>query len=1556
MNAVVGGVGAGAAAGAGTGTDDLGKGPRTALARSGSRAVVVGTGTHVEGSGLAGIPAVAATVAAVRETLRDRCGMDPSRIMTLTDPGNPARFLDAVNRAATRAEDVLLLYYVGHGLVSLENELFLATSATTDVEVMLPVEALAFAAVRRAVSASPARHVVVVLDCCFSGSASGVLNAAVADRFELTNDRSSYLLCATPPNEQALAPDGERYTAFSGALVEFLVSGDPVAPYELTLDHVYRHLTRALPSRGAPAPQRRVGADAGGLVVAVNPQAALLTRPRSSLSGRLESPLASAAPLVCPYPGLDAFTAADARYFHGRERLVDEILRVLQDQRTDSRGGPLAIVGRSGAGKSSLLQAGLLPAIRDGRLEVPGSRHWRQVVLTPGEHPLRVLDRWQAAAGSGARDAIVCVDQFEEVFTTCSDEAERSAFISALCAAAAGDGNGPGEGGEGTPRVRVILGLRADFYGRCLDYPELAAMMAASGQIPVRPMGHRELLSAIEKPARAAGLRLEEGLAGRLLRDLESAEDPERDVASALPLLAFALQATWQQSDKRVLTLSDYEATGGIWGAVTQRAEEVYERLGPAQDAARILLLSMIQLGDGTDDVRRRVAIADLFAGRRDDERDAITKALNAYVAARLVTVDDDTAEIAHEALLRAWPRLYRWIEADREQLLERQRLAEAARMWKTGGGPLYTGARLEETRKRLAEEDDRRRRPLSTLEQEFVRSGVRAARRRRNRRLSLLSAAIAVVLVVVTGGLYAVQQRTGNQQSQAVQSSVQLAQEADSLRTDDPAGALWLSLTAYHSYPAPQARTALYDSYRTPYPLVLPDRGKGAVVSAVYSPDGRTAAASWADGNVRLWNVQDPAHPEPAGAADPGPGSALAYSPDGTILAVRDRQSLQLWKAAGPLSVLSSIPLVPSAPGSGGRDWPVAFSPKAGTVATEDGDGVVALWDAADPSRPAPLVSLPALGAAVDAIAFSPDATMLAVVGGGQVRLWNTGIAAGAGVGRPSLRASLSAPSSALSVAFSPDGRILAVGGSHEQVSLWSTAQPGAATVAAVNEDVSNPEGEIDSIAFRPGDDGVFVTTDTAGQTEIWAEAGPGATPSAESDGLPDAAQPDSAAFSPDGTRLVTGDLGGTAELWIVPAPMLTGSVDTSQTTNGVSPINGNGTLLVTDEEDGAGEPVELWDVADPAHPSLEAELPGWAAGGFLPDGRTLYTGDGDGIQLWDVADPRHPQARASIPVVSASESEGADSSWAAGDGRLLIWDPNGPSVQLWDITDISRPVLDATLEPAQPPTIGQGPEVLAYFSGDLAGITVGGDMQLWNVSDPRHPVREGEMPFDPDASWIDPPSEGMLVTGDPLVQSAVWNLASPSAPAKWVNTLGLDARTGGWINDHTLAGFTSNDDSLVLWDVRYPAPPVAQVVLPLPGGYQAGAGTSIASSTGGELLAAGISTSQGMNDGDVEVWQAAPDDASLSEYAEVAGGGQALAPDGEFVAVDLDTDLAGYAEDELNAFADEPLPNGTIGLVYPLDTDDVYTQLCSLASQNPVSSSWREYLPETFYRPACS
>ncbi|WP_439947330.1 caspase family protein [Streptomyces sp. BBFR109] len=338
----------------------------TGLGSPGSRALLVGTAHHLPGSRLPDVPAVSATVRELGRTLVDDCGLRPENLLPpLLDPRDPIELGNAVVAAAKQAEDVLLIYYVGHGLVSPGNELYLATAATDDLAEGLAFKALPYQAVRDALSNCRARSIIVVLDCCFAGRARGSLGTAATDAFALASLSGSYVLASASRDEQALAMPGEPYTAFTGELLRFLREGDPGGPPGLTIEGAYRHLRRVLPLRRLPAPERHLSGRAGDLVLAVNPVAAPAPTPPAS-----QAPPERPDEQICPYPGLDPFTADDARFFFGRARTTAELLTRLANW--SQEGGPVALVGLSGAGKSSPLRAGLLPAVKRGELPLPG--------------------------------------------------------------------------------------------------------------------------------------------------------------------------------------------------------------------------------------------------------------------------------------------------------------------------------------------------------------------------------------------------------------------------------------------------------------------------------------------------------------------------------------------------------------------------------------------------------------------------------------------------------------------------------------------------------------------------------------------------------------------------------------------------------------------------------------------------------------------------------------------------------------------------------------------------------------------------------------------------------------------------------------------------------------------------------------------------------------------------------------------------------------------------------------------------------------------------------
>ena len=304
-----------------------------------------------------------------------------------------------------------------------------------------------------------------------------------------------------------------------------------------------------------------------------------------SVRERLDDEAEGGTPLVCPYKGLATFRAEDAEYFFGREQLVAELVSRLV-------GAPLlAVVGPSGSGKSSVLRAGLLPALAGGVL--PGSANWTQALIRPGEHPLRELRRATRRLDR-ERSAVLAVDQFEELFTVCADEAERAEFIAALVRTARD--------------CVVVLTVRADFYGRCAAYPELSRLLGAN-HVLVGPMSRDELRRAIERPAQRVGLTVEPELVDALLTDVEGRP-------GALPLLSTALLELWSARDGSQLRLAAYARSGGVQGAVARLAEDAFVRLDPGQQAeARNLMLRLADEDESGAIVRRRIELAELGRG-----------------------------------------------------------------------------------------------------------------------------------------------------------------------------------------------------------------------------------------------------------------------------------------------------------------------------------------------------------------------------------------------------------------------------------------------------------------------------------------------------------------------------------------------------------------------------------------------------------------------------------------------------------------------------------------------------------------------------------------------------------------------------------------------------------------------------------------------------------------------------------------------------------------------------------------------------------------------------
>ena len=618
-----------------------------------------------------------------------------------------------------------------------------------------------------------------------------------------------------------------------------------------------------------------------------------------------------------PYRGLRAFAERDAGVFFGRERFVERLVTRLGD--TSSRGRLVALVGPSGSGKSSIVRAGLIPAVRQGA--IPTSDRWFIASMTPGQHPFEALERAllsiaiepptnlldvirergiAAAVDQSTPDdstqTMIVVDQLEELFSLASAD-DAFAFLTALAAVTSDPHSG----------VKVVTTLRADFYDRPLRHETFGELLRLGTEV-ITPMNAEETERSIVAPAAASGVTFESGLVATMLADL--AGQP-----AALPLVQYALTELFERRTGRTITADTYRSIGGVSAALAHRAEALYDDLDEAQQTiVRDVFIRLVHLDDVAADTRRVALVSELSQVVHGDP----SAVLEAFGRHRLLTFDQDavtrgpTVEVAHEALIGEWARLRLWLDEARSEIDARQRLSKMADEWvdhDCADDFLISGARLDLYDGWV----DRPPVRLTEREAEFLTSSQAVAvtdllaERQRVKRLRRLVGAVAcaLVLALVAGGVAIVQRERAQTEAQRAEESTDDAQvsaaeaetearraqvastEAD-LATlvsrsaaaigDDPELALLLALEANARAPGSATEAAVLGALSSSSlasrisspPTLIDDCG-----AKHSSPTGSTTATSWQASTARCSDSTSP----PVRSSNTAPNRAPARS-----------------------------------------------------------------------------------------------------------------------------------------------------------------------------------------------------------------------------------------------------------------------------------------------------------------------------------------------------------------------------------------------------------------------------------------------------------------------------------------------------------------------------------------------------------------------------------------------------------------------------------------------------------------------------------------------------
>jgi len=1131
-----------------------------------------------------------------------------------------------------------------------------------------------------------------------------------------------------------------------------------------------------------------------------------------------------------PYKGLRPFEEVDADDFFGREALTDALL----DRLSDPAGGRfLAVVGPSGSGKSSVLKAGLIPRVRRGAL--PGSERWLIADLVPGPDPFGELRAALLRAGprttagldelttdpaalsgsverllpDGGSELLLVIDQFEELFTMAGEE-ERERFLASLRHAV------------GEPRLRLVIALRADFYDWPLRYREFGALLEA-GQANVHPLSPTELEQAITRPAHAVGVALEPGLVAGIVADAAAHR-------GALPLLQYALTELFEHRESATLTADAYVRIGGFSGALARRAEELYAELDDGgKEAARKLFTRLVALGEGDEDTRRRVRREEV--GALEGSASAIEEVIDVFGRQRLLSFDRDpithspTVEIAHEALLREWPRLRAWIAEDRDGLRLLRHLSEAAVAWSNldqDPGELYRGARLEAALAWVKTHPE----DLNPLEREFLDRGEvlhdeeeRAERERtvqrirQNRRLRIALAVVAVGLVgALVAGMLAFRARNHEAEARFAAETGRLVAESASIMPKNRRLALLLAAEAHRRDPSVESLGALQRALtRTMGFLGYLGQGR-SYETAAFSSDG-TRLVGVSRNGIEVYDLADSRLlsrielAQPPSASAVGAGGDLVAVAAGSVVRLYDLSSRR--ERRPPLEHSATVTTL-------------TFSPDRDSLASGSADGTVVLWNL---SSGVAGVEIRAHASPIRELAFSRDGSLLATTPDDApdaradamvIRLWDaqTGAKVGHDLALPTNPGQERWGVSAIE--FGSDSTLLA--GGLRAVRRWD-ARSGRQLADVVHPDLSE---RVDPSQERAIID-VALVTDSTAALSTGAKVTIVDLATGEALGEPLDSQLSVNTFDPSVRNLALSRDGSTLAVWGEEGVALW-SLDGRQLIARALPRGGASFAVANADSSRVianasfGSPPTAWNIAvDPPARMSFVTRPSYAF--FAEDGKVLFTkqvfGDttrAEPFRFWD------PVTLASLGVSIPSPGNGSGEDADNKTGLFAAGQP-GPVVKVYDL-DSGRSIVELD-DLARLDKEGDRFVWFVDFSPDgkrLVGSTGQGHAIVWDTStwEPiGKPLATGAGAvrlayYSPDGRYLlTSAADGTILLRDPDTHEPVGE--------PLVGHRGAVVPVGAFFNaDSTRLVTAGVDGQTLLWDVESRA----QIGDPWPGG----------------------------------------------------------------------------------------------------------------------------------------